>query len=104
MKKIISTIVAITLVSSMLTTTAFAGDRRGDILNPLWVPVAILSTIAAAVTFSEPTVIHERRVVYEQPRTVIYEEPPRFRHDNRHNRYYANHDRGYERHRHYDYR
>ena len=104
MKKIISAIAAVTLVSSLLTTTAFAGDRHGDFLNPLWVPVAILSTIAAAVTFSEPPVVHEHRVVYEQPRTVIYEEPPRFRRDNRYDRYYEGRDRGYGRHRHDDYR
>jgi hypothetical protein len=104
MKKIIATFVAVSLVSSLLTTAAYAGDHRGDFLNPLWVPVVILSTIAAAVTFSEPAVVREHRVIYEQPPTVVYDSPRpyrQFRHDDRYDRY---RDRGFERHRGYDYR
>jgi hypothetical protein len=96
MKKTISTIVAIGFISSMLVNTAHAGNRHLEILNPLWVPAAILSTLAAAVTISLPQpVVYERRGYSEPYRTVIYEEP---RH-NRHHHYYER-DRAYEGQRH----
>jgi hypothetical protein len=76
MKKTISTIIAIVIISSIVTTSAFAGDRHhGGGINPLWIPVAILSTLAAAVTISQPQVTYERRVYSAPPRTVVYEEP-----------------------------
>ena len=86
-------ILVLVLVSSMLVNTAYAGDRHGGGINPLWVPVAILSTLAAVTIASPPPVVYERSVyyeprhtvVYEEPRrTVVYEEPRHYRHD----RYY----------------
>jgi hypothetical protein len=86
MKKAISTIVAIGFVSSMLVNSAYADNRHLEVLNPLWVPVAILSTLAAAVTVSIPQpVVYERQVYVEPRQTVIYEEPRHYRHDS----YYA---------------
>lgn len=83
MKRAISTIVAVGLVSSMLATTAHAGSRHLDVLNPLWVPAAILSTLAA-VTISLPQpVIYEQRGYPEARQTVIYEQPRHYRHDRR---------------------
>ncbi len=75
MKKVISTIVAVALVSSLLINTAYAGDHHGGDLNPLWVPVAIFSTLVAAMALSNPPVVHEQRVVYEPRQTVVYREP-----------------------------
>jgi hypothetical protein len=99
MKKVISTIVVMGLISSILINTAYAGDRNGGI-NPIWIPVAILSTLAAvAITQPEP-VVYERRVVYEPRQAVKYEEPRHYRHA----RYYER-DRVYgEISRHRDYR
>ena len=85
MKKAISTIVAIGFVSSMLVNTAYAGHRDLEVLNPLWLPVAILSTVAAAVTISHSQpVVYERQVYVEPRQTVIYREPRHYRQD----RYY----------------
>lgn len=84
MKRVISTIVAVGFVSSMLATTAHAGNRHLEILNPLWVPAAILSTLAAAVTISLPQpVVYEQRGYSEARQTVIYEQPRHYRHDRR---------------------
>ena len=88
MKKSISTIVAIGFISSMFATTAFAGGRHLEVLNPLWLPAAILSTVAATVaTIAQPQVVFEPRGYYEPRQTVIYEEPRYYRHY-RQDRYY----------------
>jgi hypothetical protein len=87
MKKVISTIVSVVFISSMLVNTACAGDRHRGI-NPLWIPVAILSTLAAISIPQPRQVVYERRAEYEPRPTVIYEEPrqvvvyqePRHRH------------------------
>ncbi|MBL0226782.1 MAG: hypothetical protein IPQ16_14755 [Geobacteraceae bacterium] len=112
MKKVISTIVALGFISSMAVSTAYAGDRYGhlEVLNPLWLPVAILSTVAATVaTIAQPPVIFEQRIYSEPRQTVVYEEPRHYRQD----RYYRqgppryNHyerERAYEAPRHRDYR
>lgn len=125
MKKAITTIVAIGFVSSMLVNTAYAGHRDLEVLNPLWLPVAILSTVAAAVTISQSQpVVYERHVyteprqtvIYEEPRqTVIYEEPRHYRNDRYYDRScdeprrysqvrYYNRDRSYDEPRYRDYR
>jgi hypothetical protein len=100
MKKIISTIVALGFISSMLITTAYAGDRHGaDFLNPLWIPAAILSTLAVITSPPVQPVVYERRGYYEPRQTVIYEEPRHYRHD-----YYDGRYRAYEEPRYRDYR
>jgi len=84
MKKAISTIVTIGLLSSMLVNTAYAGNHHGGGINPAWIPVAIISTLAAvAITQAQP-VVHERHVVYEPVREVRYVEPRYYRYE----RYY----------------
>jgi len=101
MKRAISTIVAIGFVSSMLVTTAHAGNRHLEILNPLWVPAAILSTLAA-VTISLPQpVVYEQRVYPEARQTVIYEQPRHYRHDRRPDHVYEG-SRHYRQVRYYD--
>jgi hypothetical protein len=121
MKKVISTIVTVALISSLLINTAFAGDHHGGGFNPLWLPVAILSTLVAAVALSAAPVVHEQRVIYEphqtavyqEPRQVYYEEPrqtvvyapPRhYRNARYDDRYYDDRGRGYESPRYRDYR
>jgi hypothetical protein len=109
MKKTISTIVAIGFISSMLANSAYAGNRHLEVLNPLWLPVAILSTVAATVaTVAQPPVIYERREYSEPRQTVIYEEPRHYRHDHYYNRgpvnYYGEHYHSYEAPRYRDYR
>lgn len=120
MKKVFSTIVAVGFISSMLVNSAYAGHRHIEVLNPLWIPVAILSTVAAIVQapfvyasheYSEPrqTVVYEQRS-YPQPRqTVIYEEPRNYRQDHYYesgpaNHYYSEQYRDYESPRNRDYR
>jgi hypothetical protein len=102
MKKVISTIVVTGLISSMLVNTAFAGDHHGVGFNPLWVPVAILSTVAATVAtiVQAPFVsVHQE---YAEPRqTVIYEEPRQYRREHYYDRGPA-HDSYYERGRFYE--
>ncbi|GAM10392.1 hypothetical protein OR1_02681 [Geobacter sp. OR-1] len=98
MKKTISTIIAIGLVSSMLVNTAYAGHNDGGI-NPAWIPVAIFSTIAAVAIAQSPPVVHERRIIYEPVREVRYVEPRHHRHS-----HYYEHDREFEGHRHQEYR
>ena len=86
MRKLISTIVVTGLISSMLVSTAFAGNRHLEVLNPLWLPVAILSTVAAAVAITAPQpVVYEQREYYEPRQRVMYEQPRQYRHD----RYYG---------------
>jgi hypothetical protein len=108
MKKIISTIVAIGFISSMLANTAHAGDRHVGILNPLWLPVAILSTVAAAVAITLPQpVIYERQEYSEPRQRVIYAEPRHYRHERYYERGPANYsydERAYESPRYRDYR
>lgn len=94
MKKAISTIVAIGFVSSMLVNSAYAGDRHGGGINPLWVPVAILSTLAAVTISQSQPVVYERHVYVEPRQAVIYEEPMHYRQ----NHYY---DRSCDEPRHY---
>jgi len=100
MKKAISTIVSIGIMSIMFANTAFAGDHHISILNPLWLPAAILTSVAATVTtIVQPPVIFEHReyseprqtVIYEEPRqTVVYEEPRHYHHDRYYDRVPAN--------------
>ncbi len=83
MKRAISTIVAVGFVSSMLVSTAYAGNRHLEILNPLWVPAAILSTLAAVtISFPQP-VVYEQKGYPEARQTVIYEQPRYYRYDRR---------------------
>lgn len=88
MRKVISTIVAVAIISSLSANTASAASRG---IDPLWIPVAIFSTLAA-VAITQPTVV-EQRVTYEPrpTRVIVYEEPRQHRHV----RYYER-DRGYE--------
>jgi hypothetical protein len=111
MKKVISTIVATSIIASVLVNTAYAGGRHGGGVNPLWIPVAVLSTLVAAATIADSNpVVYERRIYVEPRQTVIYEEPRRYRHEqsieNRpdygHN--CNEHDRAYESPRYRDYR
>lgn len=81
MKKIISTIVAVAIISTLSVNTATAGSRS-DGVDPLWIPVAIFSTLAA-VAISQPPVVHEHRVSHEPPRVIVYEEPHHHRHQER---------------------
>jgi hypothetical protein len=112
MKKVISTIVAIGFISSMIVNTAYAGDHHGhfEVLNPLWVPVAILSTVAATVSaIVTPPVVYEQRVYSEPRQTVIYEEPRQYRHEHYYERgpanyYYGERERAYDAPRYREYR
>lgn len=125
MKKNISTIVAIGFISSMLATSAFAGGRHLEVLNPLWLPAAILSTVAATVatvaTIAPRPVVFEHRGYYEPEQTVVYQEPrqivryeePRYYRPYRHaqyyerrgaSNYYYDRDRAYEGPRYREYR
>jgi len=100
MKKSISTIVAIGFISSMLVNTAYAGHGHIEVFNPLWVPVAILSTVAATVaTIVQPPVVYERRGYSEPRQTVIYEEPRHYRQE-----HYYDRERAYEGPRYREYR
>jgi hypothetical protein len=98
MKKVISTIVAIGFISSTIVSSAYAGHRNIEVLNPLWVPVAILSTVATIV--QAPFVYEHQR--YTEPRqTVIYEEPRQYRLEPNYERgpanyYYDEHGRSYD--------
>jgi len=110
MKKVISTIVAIGFISSMLVNTVYAGDRHGGGINPLWIPVAIITSVAATVaTIVQPPVVYEHRVYSEPRQTVMYEEPRHYRHEHYYERGPANyyHDqrgRSYEAPRYREYR
>lgn len=75
MKKSISTIVAIVLLTSILANTAYAGHGHRGGINPFWVPVAVLSTLAAVTIAQAAPPVYERRVYYEPPQSVVYEEP-----------------------------
>ena len=110
MKKAISTIVVIGFISSMLVNTAYAGHGHLEVLNPLWVPIAILSTVAATVaTIVQAPFVHERQGYSEPRQSVRYEEPRYYRQDHYYdhgpaNYYYAERGRGYESPRYRDYR
>ena len=79
MKKIISTIVAVGFISAMLVNSSYAGGHRGDTgINPLWIPVAILSTIAALTIAQPQPVVYEQAVRYEPRQQVIIREEPRY--------------------------
>lgn len=88
MRKYISTIAAVAIISTMSVNTASAGSRG---IDPIWIPVAIFSTLAA-VAITQPTVV-EQRVTYEPgpSRVIVYEEPEHHRHVRHYER-----DRGYE--------
>jgi hypothetical protein len=90
MKKAISTIVAIGIISTVLVNTSYAGDRGG--INPLWIPVAIISTVAA-MTIARPEPVDYERRVRSEPRQqyAIREEPRHYRHA-----HYGDSDRAYE--------
>jgi hypothetical protein len=91
MKKTISTIVAIGFISSMLTNTAYAGHGHFEVLNPLWVPVAILSTVAAGVSaIVQAPFVYERQGYTEPRQTVIYEDSRHYRQDHYYERGPAN--------------
>jgi hypothetical protein len=92
MKKVISTIVAIGFISSMLANTAYAGSRNGGGISPLWIPVAILSTIAEVSIAQPQPVVYARRITYESRQTVIYEEPRHWREHNYERRQEVYHD------------
>ena len=104
MKKAISTIIAIGFISSMLVNTAYAGygHGHGAHFNPLWIPVAILSTVVATVaTIAQPQVVYQQQGYYEPRQTVIYEEPRHYRQDHYYERrpanyYYGERGRVYE--------
>jgi hypothetical protein len=82
MKKVISTIVAIGFISSMLVNSAYAGHGHIEVLNQLWLPVAIISTVAAVVaTIVQAPFVYEQRGYSEPRQTVIYEEPRHYRQD-----------------------
>ena len=110
MKKVISTILAIGFISSILVNTAYAGHRHVEVFNPLWVPIAILSIVAATVaTIVQPPLIYERRGYPEPRQTVIYEEPRHYRHEHYYERgpsnyYYNERGRGYDAPRYREYR
>ena len=104
MKKAISTIVAIGFVSTMLVNTAHAGGRHLEVLNPLWIPVAILSTAAAII---QAPFVYEHREYSEPRQTVVYEQPRYYRQDRYYDRSYdeqrySRHGRDYDRGRYYD--
>ena len=110
MKKLISTIVVTGLISGMLANTVYASDRHLEILNPLWLPAAILSSVAATVTvIAQPPVIYQRQEYSEPRQTVIYEEPRHYRHNHYYERrparyYYDERERAYEQPRYREYR
>jgi signal peptidase I len=99
MKKLI---VLTILFSTMSVSAAFAGEVPGGILNPLWLPVTILSSVAEVT--APPHVVYSRRTYYEPGATVVYREPQqtvmyeRPRHDRhdyyneRRSSYYYNND------------
>ena len=114
MKKAISTIAAIGFISTMLVNTAYAGHGHGrghvQYFNPLWIPVAILSTVAATVaTIVQPQAAYVQRGYYQPRQTVIYAEPRYYRQDHYYYRSPANNysgepGRAYEPPRYRDYR
>ena len=115
MKKAISTIVAIGFVSSMLVNTAYAGNRHLEVFNPLWVPVAIFSTVAATVAaIVQPPVVYVRPGYSKPPQAVIYSEPRNYRYERNYDRYEEpgsyrqirnyNHGRSYDEPRYREYR
>lgn len=100
MKKSISTLIALGFISTLLVNTSYAGDRHESGISPLWLPVAIISTLAAvAITHPQP-VIYEQRVHYEPRQQIVIREEPRHY---RYTRYYES-DRAYEAPRRHDYR
>jgi hypothetical protein len=110
MKRTISTIVAIGFISSMLVNTAYAGHRHIEVINPLWLPVAILSTVAAGVAaIVQAPFVYEQQGYSEPRQTVIYEEPRHYRQDHYYERspsnyYYNERGRGYDAPRYREYR
>ncbi|MEI6207487.1 MAG: hypothetical protein WCP20_11950 [Desulfuromonadales bacterium] len=100
MKKAISTTVAVGVISTLLVSTSYAGGRQNSGINPIWVPVAIISTLAAVAIAQPQTIVYEPRVRCEpREQVVIREEPRHYRHA-----HYYESERGYEAPRHHDYR
>ena len=100
MKKVISTIIALGFISFLLVSNCYAGDRHASGVSPLWIPVAIISTIAAvAISHTQP-VVYEQRVRYEPRQPIVIREAPRHY---RYTRHYES-DRAYEAPRHHNYR
>ncbi|MFZ4859512.1 MAG: hypothetical protein ACOYL3_24320 [Desulfuromonadaceae bacterium] len=99
MKKMIFTLVAIGFISTLLVNTSYAGGRNESGISPLWIPVAIISTIVAVAISQPQPVVYEQRVHYEPRQVVIHEYPRHYRYA----RYYES-DRAYEAPRHRDYR
>lgn len=110
MRKVIYTIVAIGFISSMLVNSAYAGHRNIEVLNPLWLPVAILSTVAATVaTIVQAPFVYEQQGYAEPRQTVIYEEPRQYRREHYYERgpssyYHDGRGRSYDAPRYRDYR
>ena len=110
MKKVISTIVAAGFFSSMLVNSAYAGHGHIEVLNPLWLPVAIISTVAAGVTtIVQAPFVYEQREYSEPRQAVLYEEPRHYRHEHYYERgpsnyYYNERGRGYDEPRYREYR
>ncbi|MDD2734585.1 MAG: hypothetical protein PHF56_11650 [Desulfuromonadaceae bacterium] len=99
MKKGISTLIALGFISTLLVNTSYAGDRHESGISPLWLPVAIISTLAAVAIAHPQPVVYEQRVRYEPRQQIIIREEPR----HRYTRYYES-DRAYEAPRRHDYR
>lgn len=97
MKKVISTIVAAGLIASVLANTAIAGGHHSDGIDPLWVPVAILSTVAATVaTVVQAPFVYEHHNYPEPRQTVIYEEPRHYRYERYYDRSHSERERSCE--------
>jgi hypothetical protein len=94
----------------MLINTAYADNRHLDVLNPLWLPVEILSSVATAVSALVLAPFVYVQHGYSEPRqTVIYEEPRQYRHERYYDRgpdnyYYNERGRGYDAPQYRDYR
>jgi len=75
MKRVISTIIAVAFITSVFANTAFADNHHGGGISPLWIPVAIFTTLAAVAITQPQPVVYERHINYEPVRAVRYEEP-----------------------------
>ena len=75
MKKALSTLVAAGLVATLLVNTAHAGKQHDSDFNPLWIPVAILSTVVAVAAITQPPPVYEHREQRESKKIIIVDEP-----------------------------
>lgn len=94
MKKNITIVIAALCIAGTLVSSACAGERQRGGVDPIWIPVAIFSTLAAVAIAQQP-VVHEETVRYEPSRVIVVEEPRRHRHHDRH-REWDDHGRRYE--------